>query len=290
MKTEACKEYQGFFLILPNFVGFLVFTLGPVIAAFVIAFCRWKIIQGPEFIGIENFVNLIHDARFWKYTYNTLFLMLGIPISILGSLFLAVILNQKIRGVVAFRTIYYLPTISAGIALLILWKALLADTGLINKILALVGINGPNWLLNYFWAKPALILVNIWLVVGGNNMILYLAALTNINPELYEVADLDGASAWHKFWNITWPLVSPTTFFITVMSIIMGFQGNFETVFIMTKGGPAGSTTVLSYYIYEKAFVTYQMGYATAIALFLFAIILLFTLINWRFGGKVVHY
>ena len=160
---------------------------------------------------------------------------------------------------------------------------------LIEATFSLVGlkVTGPDWLGDPTWAKPALIVMGLWSGVGGINMILYLAALQGINPELYEAAEIDGAGRWSKFWAITWPLLSPTTFFITVVSTIGGFQGGFQAAFIMTQGGPAGSTTTLSYYIHNNAYVFYRMGYAASIAWVLFLCVFVVTVINWRYGGQL---
>ena len=149
---------------------------------------------------------------------------------------------------------------------------------------------GPGWLQDVLWAKPALIIMGIWGSMGGTNMILYLAALQNIPPELYEAAEIDGAGAWSRFWRITWPMVSPTTFFLTIMGIIGGFQGGFNQAHVMTGGGPAGSTTTISYYIYQNAYVWFRMGYAASLAWVLFLIVFALTMANWRFGQKRVHY
>jgi multiple sugar transport system permease protein len=149
---------------------------------------------------------------------------------------------------------------------------------------------GPGWLEDVFWAKPALILMGIWGSMGGTDMILYLAALQGIPPELYEAAEIDGANAWDRFWKITWPMVSPTTFFIMIMGVIGGFQGGFNQAHVMTGGGPAGSTTTISYYIYQNAYVWFRMGYAASVAWMLFLVVFVLTMLNWRFGQKRVHY
>ena len=157
---------------------------------------------------------------------------------------------------------------------------------MMNRLLALIGIDGPGWLTDYYWAKPAFIIIGLWGAMGGTNMLLYLAGLQNIPQELYEAAEVDGANRIQRFWHITVPMLAPTSFFIFVMSVIGGFQGGFDTAFLLTEGGPAGSTTTLSYYIYNHAFVWFNMGYAATISLTLFALVLLITLLNWRFGGK----
>lgn len=304
-QREAVAAY-GF--LAPNFIGFLLFTSIPVILSLALAFTNWDIFRSPHWVGLYNFRSLLgftrdqghlvpNDPFFWKYAFNTVFLMLGIPIGMAASLVMALIMNQKIRGIVVFRTLYFLPTVCSGVAILILWKYLFNnDIGLFNTLIyeagKLVGLrlNGPDWLGTTQWAKPSLIVMGLWGALGGYNMILYLAALQNVPRELYEAAEIDGASNWSKFWAVTWPMISPTTFFILVMSVIGGFQGGFMIANVMTGGGPAGSTTTIEYYIYNTAFTLFHMGYASAIAWSLFAVILGLTLLTWKLGGRVVHY
>jgi multiple sugar transport system permease protein len=289
--TRGRTAIAGYSFLLPNFLGFLVFTSLPVLASLTLSFFDWDLFSTPKFVGLHNFAALLRDREFWRYGFNTLFLMLAIPVNMLGSLFLAMVMNQKLRGIVVFRVIYFMPTIVAGVGTYLLWRWLYnPDYGLINAMLRVAGIEGPKWLQSVTWAKPALMLMGFWTAVGGYNMILYLAALQNVPLDLYEAADIDGASRWQKFWAITWPMVSPTTFFIFTMSIIGGLQGGFEQAMVMTGGGPAGATTTISYYIYNHAFAWNHMGYAAAIAWALFAVVFVMTLLNWRFGGKVVHY
>ena len=263
----------------------------PILAALFLAFVKWDMLSPMEFVGFANFKKLLSEPDFWKFSYNTVFLMLVIPVQMLGSLFLAIALNQKLKGIVVFRTIYFLPTICSGVALLILWKWIYDyENGLFNMMLARLGIEGPNWLGSIAWAKPAIMIMTFWTAVGGYNMILYLASLQGISPDLYEAADIDGASQWQRFWSITWPLVSPTTFFIFITSVIGGFQGGFEAAYILTRGGPAHATTTISYYIYNHAYQWFNMGYASAISWVLFIAVFLATAINWKFGGKRVVY
>jgi ABC-type sugar transport system permease subunit len=285
------KTYSGYLFLLPNFLGFIVFMALPILASLALSFTDWDLFGPIKYIGLKNFSTLILDKNFWQYVWNTLFLMLGIPAGMMASLFLAIALNQKLKGIVFFRTLYFLPTIASGVALMILWKWIYEpDFGLLNSILANMGITGPEWLRSVKWAKPAIMIMTFWTQIGGYNMILYLASLQGVSPDLYEAADIDGANGWQKFWRITWPLVSPTTFFISIMSVIGGFQGGFNAAYVMTKGGPARATTTISYYVYNNAFMWHQMGYAATIAWFLFIAIFIITLVNWRFGGKVVHY
>ena len=308
------------FFLAPNFLGFVVFTAGPVLFSLVIAFTNWNLQRTVpfRFVGFSNFAALFFDDKqFWLYFINTAYLMLGMPLAIAGSLFLAILLSQRLRGIVAYRTLFYLPTFTSGVALMILWKALYnPDFGPVNAairwaldFLGVTGIQPPNWLLSTrnilglgveevrltraqwgLGARDAIIIMGIWIAIGGNNMLLYLAALSNVPQELYEAAAIDGAGRWATFRNVTWPQLAPTTFFIVVMSFIGGLQGGFEQARVMTAGGPAGTTTTLVYYIYNKAFEEFQIGYASAIAWVLFTIIFAVTLVNWKFGAKELSY
>ncbi len=261
-----------------------------------------------RFVGLDNFGRLLgwhreggrlaaNDPEFWRYLGNTLFLMLGIPLSIVGSLLLALLLNQRLRGIVLFRTVYFLPTVSSAVAVCIVWKWIFHqqpnEVGLLNSFLMNIGIaRPPDWLGSMVWAKPAFIVMTLWAGVGGYNCVLYLAGLQGIPRELYEAADLDGAGSWARLRHITWPMLSPTTFFVVTMSIIAGLQGSFlfTAAFLMTAGGPAGATTTLMLYVYNYAISWHQLGYATAIACVLFALVFAFTIINWRYGQRLVHY
>lgn len=298
----------------PNFLGFLIFTAFPLIYSLCVSFSDWNVAQPGVFhwVGFGNFIDLLKDNNFHTYFVNTVYLMIGIPFSIFGSLLLAILLSQKLKGMVVYRTLFYLPSFTSGVALMILWKALFnPDFGPIDYVINTVNhllhipATAPDWLLstkNIFalgvekvgidihqfglGARDALIIMGVWTAIGGNNMLLYLAALTNVPQELYEAADLDGASKWDSFRHVTWPMLAPTTFFIVVMSFIGGFQAGFDQARVMTQGGPAGTTTTMSYYIYQKAFEEFQMGYASAVSWLLFLIIFVMTVINWRLGNR----
>ena len=297
LKNSTKETLAAFGFLAPNLTGFLIFTSLPVFASFMLSFLNWDLFTPPQFAGLDNFIQLFKDPYFWKYCWNTTYLMAAIPLSMAGSLMLAIALNQKLKGIVFFRTVYFLPTICSGVAIFMLWRLLYnADFGFFNVVIAKIGelfhlpLRGPNWLTDEAWAKPALILMGVWQTVGGYNMILYLAALQGVPRDLYEAASIDGANSWQKFWNVTWPQLSPTTFFIATMSIIGGFQAGFDPAFIMTGGGPNGSTTTIIYYLFNNAFEWHQMGYAAAIAWVLFLIIFIFTLGKWKLFGKAVYY
>lgn len=315
MKAKNKETLAAYLFLTPNFIGFLIFTFLPVVLSLILSFFQWELIGGEgglfsglKFVGFSNFVKLLgfhfeegkivaNDPHFWYYLFNTIFLMLAIPVGIFGSLILALAMNQKLKGIVFFRLIFFLPTICPIAATAILWKVLLnPDFGLINNFISRFGqfigltLRGPNWLSDYRWVKPAIMLVSLWMTVGGYNMILYLAALQGIPRDLYEAAEIDGASGWQKFRYITLPMLSPTTFFITIMSIIGGLQGGFAIIYILTGGGPAGASTTIMYYIFNNLYEFQKVGYAAAIAWILFVLIFFFTRIYWKRGGKLVHY
>lgn len=290
----------GYLFLLPNGIGFVAFMLIPLLASLALAFTDWQMLSPDvRFVGLGNFIRLLgftwteegivwNDPDFWYFLYNTLFLMLGVPISMFVSLGLAILVNNRLPGIVVFRTLFYLPTICNGIAVLMLWRLMFhADVGLLNQMLGWVGIDGPDWLQSTAWAKPALIIVAVWIAAGGNNMIIYLAGLQNIPAELYEAANLDGAGWWSRLRHITWPQLAPSTFFIFTMGIIGAFQGGFNAAYIMTQGGPAGSTTTISYYIFNTAYDgQLLMGYGCAIAWVLFLLVMTITLVNWYVGRE----
>ncbi len=309
LKARAKETLAAYLFLSPNLIGFMVFTFLPVFASLLLSFYKWDIITWPpKFVGMHNFVDLlgvhseagklvVNDPKFWQYLWNTVFLMFSIPICMMASLFLATALNRKIKGESLFRTLFFLPSICPGVAVAILWLWIFnPDFGMLNNIIYWIGkllgfnIPGPLWLNSPGWAKPSLMLMNFWIAIGGMNMILYLAALQGIPRDFYEAAEIDGANGWQKFWAITWPQISPTTFFIFLMSIIGGFQGGFMQAYIMTGGGPGGATTTIEYYIFNNLYTWQNVGYAAAIAWFLFIVIFAVSLINWRFGGKLVHY
>ena len=308
LRCPKDEAIAGYLFILPNFLGFLVFILVPVIFSLILSFVRWDILTPPVFVGLSNFIKLLgfqrvagqwiaNDPLFWKCLGNTLFLMMIIPLEIMAALGLAVAMNQKIKNMTLFRTFYFLPTITNGVAICLLWAWIYNyDFGLLNNLVIRMGnfLNVPlksiPWLTSVKWAKPSLMLMSLWVMMGGYNMILFMAALQNVPRELYEAAGIDGASGWQRFWSITWPMISPTTFFIGVMAVIGGFQGGFMQAYIMTGGGPERSTTTLGYLIYNHLYSWQHAGYAAGIAWFMFIAIFLVTLFNWKFGGRRVQY
>lgn len=442
MTSRSKKDLKnigiGLAFILPNLIGFLMFTLFPLLASLYMAFTNWDLTlhnifktESIQFIGFENFGRLFKHPDFWQYFGNTLFLMIGIPFSIGASLLAALLISQKLRtgyralpilciigipsaacflilgytgvfstnfawilcGVVAFfiaggalggtsfyRTVYYLPNFTAGVATYLLWKKMYdPNAGPVNAVLQPVldgvsrniglidgpaqtavrvlfylgaaalfakvlfwarsawldeeaafsprtfrkwraaglrllfgfagvfilasiahhlpgwtlacrhGLQSPHWLTDFYWSKPALMIMSIWISAGSTNMLLYVAGLTNVPSELYEAADIDGASPSQRFRYVTWPQLAPITFFITIMSVIGGLQGGFETARAMTQGGPGGATTTISYFVFSEGFETGRLGLASAIAWTLFAFVFVVTIFNWRFGKDTTN-
>lgn len=304
--------------LLPNLLGFVIFTAGPVLFSFGASFTNWNIQNSPplEFVGMRNYGRIITDGQFWTFFVNTLYFMAFIPIGIAGSLGIALLLNQRLKGLDAFRTLLYLPSFTAGVAVMIMWQGLYhPDFGLINTILRgtfellSLPFQAPSWLMSTdnlmglspeklavsqedfgIGAREALMIMAFWGGLGGGNMLLYLAALTNMPEELEEAARLDGAGAWGVFRHVRWPQLAPTTFFIVVMSVIGGFQGGVDQAQVMTGGGPAGTTTTLAFYIFRQSFIQYQFGYASAVAWILFVIIFGLSAALWKFGNKETSY
>jgi multiple sugar transport system permease protein len=422
-------------MLAPNFLGFLIFTAGPVVFSLIMAFTNWDLTRHNQFssehvhfIGLENFATLMvgfNKRYFWQYLGNTLYLMLGMPVGIALSLTGALLLHGplprpheprrrnsllglvlvltlftvgverllgtgplpifftvvtgllvilgQIFGQTSFRTVYYLPNLTAGVAYFLLWKALYRpEGGPINRmlepglgaltatiqstppalwaalggmlvlvagllvlwgvmsgltmlryrdattagvLLSWIGVGGvaaalialgslvshlpqtvahaplmaPQWLSSTTWSKPALMFMGVFTAMGSNSMLLYLAALSNVPVSLQEAAAIDGATRWQSFWSVTWPQLAPTTFFIVIMGTIGGLQGGFDAARVMTGGGPAGSTTTLSYYLYNQGFVLFDLGMASAIAWSMFVLIFAVTMINWRFGNQMVN-
>ncbi|MCX6378330.1 MAG: sugar ABC transporter permease [Armatimonadetes bacterium] len=288
---ERENQRNGTLFALPWLLGFAIFIAYPLCASLYYSFCTYDAIRPARWVGLQNYQRLFfEDPLFWKSLSNTLYMVaLGLPIGLVASLGIAMLLNQKVRGIALYRTLYYLPSITPVVATSILWMWLLnPEMGLVNLFLKRVGVaNPPAWLTDPFWSKPALILMSLWGVGGG--MVIYLAALKDVPEALYEAAALDGASRWSQFRHVTLPMISPVIFFNLIMGLIGSFQ-YFTQAFVMTNGGPQDSTTFYALHLFNKAFLDFKMGYASAMAWILFLITLVGALLVFRTSARWVYY
>lgn len=287
-RREASAAY-GF--LLPNLVGFAVFTFLPVLAALLISFTDWDLLTPPDWAGLENYRRLATDPLFRQVLKNTALYVLGtVPLQMALALAVAIALNQRIPGQLFFRTAYFMPVVASTVAVALVWRWIFNyDFGLLNSFLYMIGIQDPpNWLGSTRWALISVIIMSIWQQVGYS-MVLFLAGLQGVPQQLYEAAKIDGAGPWARFLFITLPMLSATTFFVLVIGVINSFQV-FDQAFIMTQGGPANATNTIVYNIYQNAFQFFNMGYASAMAWVLFAIIFVVTLLQFRLQQRWVNY
>jgi multiple sugar transport system permease protein len=283
------NDIDGYLFIMPWLIGMVFLTVGPMVASFVLSFTHYEILGPVTFIGLENYTDILTDDRlFWQSMQNTFFYVVGsVPVRLIIALLLAVLLNMKFSGTRLFRTIFYLPSVTSGVAVATVWLWMFEPTyGVINNVLRFFGLPGPPWLGSLTWAMPSIIIMS-WIYIGSM-MVIFLAGLQGIPRHLYEAAEIDGAGRLMQFRNITLPMLSPTIFFNLVMAIITSFQV-FTNVYVMTRGGPANATLVYMLYLYNQAFRYIQVGYASALAWILFVIILLITLIQFRASGWVYY-
>jgi multiple sugar transport system permease protein len=280
------------FFLGPNVFLFFVFTAFPVVYGLYISFMHWNVIEPMEFIGLRNYERFFLEDRLTpKVLANTLYFAFGVlPLSIVLPLFFAILLNQGVRLIGLWRGVYYLPMVTSAVAIGVIWKWLYAKQfGLINALLASLGVPKQDWLFNETLVMPAIIVVAIWSSMPLK-IIFFLAALQGVPQELYEAASIDGAGRWARFAHVTWPLISPTTFFLVIISIIGLLVGGFDLVWVMTKGGPLDASTLLVIHIFRHAFIYYDMGYASAMAYLLFMAVLILTIVQWRLQKRWVHY
>jgi multiple sugar transport system permease protein len=284
-------DLLGYLFISPWIVGFLAFTLLPFIASFLLSFTDWQIVGAWHWIGLSNYQKMLSgvDDRFVVSLGNTVYYaVFTVPGSQIIALSLALLLNKKSPGIAVYRTLFYIPAIASGVGTAYLWAQIFsAHGGLLNTVLALVGIEGPNWLYSLTWSMPALIIVGLWNV--GTPMLIYLAALQGVPQSLYDAASVDGANTLQRFRHVTLPMVTPAMFFNVVLGIIGAFQV-FTIAYVITNGGPADATLFYSLYLYRVAFQNLRMGYAAALAWVLFLIILAITLIQLATARLWVYY
>ncbi|MGH2560061.1 MAG: carbohydrate ABC transporter permease, partial [Thermomicrobiales bacterium] len=293
-RSPEPPSWIGYLFVAPNFIGFAIFTLVPLIFSLAIAFTEWDVVSGLDsikWIGLRNFADILNDGFFWESARNTLvYAGFGVPLTTVAGLAVALALNGPIPGRAMLRLIFFIPFIANIVAISATWMLLYHPRySPVNQTLRALGIDDPPlWLASSQWAMPALIIMAIW-GHAGYNAIIYLAALQDVPPDLIEAAALDGAGTWQRFRSVTFPFLTPTSFFLLVTGFI-GASQSFGMINVMTQGGPGRATTVLSYYIYQNGFQFYRFGYASAIAWVMFMAVLLLTLILWRLQRRGVFY
>lgn len=286
------EAWMGVLYLLPWIIGFILFVAGPLLASIYLSFTKYNVLRPPQFIGLNNYIyaftkdDLVIPSIVRTFYYS----LLLVPLAMAGSLLVAILLNNKLVLTTVWRTFFFLPTLTPLIAAALLWRWMLnPDVGLVNYLLSLVGIKGPGWLSSTDWAIPGLVLMGLWASVGGSRMIIFLAGLQDVPQELLEAAEIDGAGTWSKFWNVTLPLITPTVFFNLVLGIIFALR-TFDVAFIATNGGPARATWFISLHIYQNAFVTFDMGYASALSWLFFVVLFGLTYLQFRTSGSWVFY
>lgn len=281
----------GYGFVLPSLIIIVTFTFVPILYGFLLSFTRWDMMSPDrKFVGLQNYADLLTSVELWHSLFVTIYYLVGtIPLTMALGLLLALALHQRFRGVAFFRLIFYSPVVASAVAMAVVWLWMYDPiNGIMNYFLMRVGLPPQKWLSSPATAMPSLIFMDIWKHVGYD-MVIFLAGLQGIPHHLYEAIDVDGGGRWAKFRYVTWPLLAPTTFFILVISIITRFKV-FAVVHTMTKGGPAGATEVIVFFLYEQAFQYFKIGYAFAVAYILFVIIFALTLVQWKIGKHAVHY
>ena len=282
---------QGLLCILPWLIGFICFKFGPMVASLIIGLTKWDALQPPQWVGLQNFQTMLTDWRLHTALFNTAYLsFLSVPLQLFVALLFALMLNQKLRAIPLFRTIFYLPSQTPVVATAFLWNWIYhPDFGMANALLSAIGLPPQGWLFDVQLAKPSLILIQLWSGIGVP-MVILLAGLQGVPESLYEAASIDGAGALSRFRHVTLPMVSPVIFFNLVMGIIASFQGFFTIVFLTTAGGPVNATLIWVVLIYYRAFQDFKMGYASALAWVLFMIIMAMTAIQFALASHWVFY
>ena len=290
LQAQAAK--WGYIFLIPWLLGLLIFWIGPIIASALFSVWEYDVLSTPKFIGIENYTRAFTgDKLFWPSLRRTFyFSIVSVPIGVFGSLLLAILLNQKLKGTNVFRTVFFLPHLTPAVALAVLWIWLFhPSVGPINLMLGWIGIDGPGWLASKQWALPALIIISLWAALGGNTMLIFLAGLQGVPQELMEAAEIDGAGRMSKFWNVTLPMISPTLLFNLILGVI-GALKVFTLAFVATQGGPSYATWFYALHIYNQAFAYYRMGYGAALAWIFVLVLLIFTFIQLYTSRRWVYY
>ena len=285
------QEIEGLLCILPWLIGFICFKFGPMVASLIIGMTQWDALQPPRWIGLQNFQKMLTDPRWHDALYNTAYLsFLSVPAQLAVAFLFALMLNEKLRAMPVFRTIFYLPSQTPLVATAFLWNWIYhPDFGLANALLSSIGLPTQNWLFDLQLAKPSLILITLWSGIGVP-MIIFLAGLQGVPQTLYEAASIDGAGTLSRFRHVTLPMLSPVIFFNLILGVIASFQGFFTVVFLTTGGGPVYATLIYVIYIYFRAFQDFKVGYAAALAWVLFLIIMAMTAIQFILARHWVYY
>jgi multiple sugar transport system permease protein len=286
------KHLEAYLFLAPWFIGLLALTAGPLVASLYLSFTSYDMLQAPSWVGLQNYIKLFtSDGRYLHALRVTFtYVLVGVPLNLAFALAVALLLKQKVRALGLFRSIYYLPSLlGASVAVAVVWRQLFNRGGVINEGLALLGINAPNWIGTPQYAVYTLVLLHVWQF--GSAMIIFLAGLQQVPTELYEAAEVDGATAWQKFRNVTLPMITPVLFFNLVLGIIHSFQA-FTSAYIVSGGGggPADSTMFYTLYLYQQGFKNFHMGYASAMGWVLLLIIAVFTAINFVVSKRWVYY
>ena len=290
MKMRQQEARAALLFALPWFIGFSVFLLYPLLASIYYSFCDYSVLRPPVWLGLDNYLGLLRDEVFWIALGNTVFYaLIALPLSAVCALTLALLLNTKVKGMTIYRTLFFIPSLVPMVSLAVLWLWMFnGEYGIVNVFLKAIHLPAPNWLSDTAWSKPTLVLLSLWGV--GNAMVIYLAGLQDVPQQLYEAADLDGASGWAKIRHVTLPMISPVILFNIIMGIIGTLQV-FTVPYVMFPGGaPARSTYFYTMYLFDNAFIYHKMGYACAMGWIMFLIILLLTLGALKFSERRVHY
>lgn len=289
LTPQARDNIAGYLFTLPWTIHLVFLIAGAMLFSLGISFFDTDFLTHVDFVGLRNYQTLLRDPLLLKSLVNTAYYaFFSVPLSVAFALLIALLLNQNVKGLGAFRLMYYTPSIVSGVAVAIVWRYVLNPRyGLLNQGLALIGIEGPKWIYSQEWAMRAFIIMGVW--GAGGNMLLYLAGLQGIPTVLYEAAKIDGANAWHRFWSVTLPMLSPTILFNLIGNLIGSWQ-IFSQSYLMTGGGPNNATLTMVLYLYNKAFQQFHFGYASSIAWVLFAIVLIFTLLMIRSSSAWVYY
>ena len=289
MTNSRREALAGVLFVLPWVAGFFVFVLGPILASFYFSLTDYELVTSPTYVGLDNYERLLDDDLFWQaLKVTSIYVAVGTPLSLVLSFATALLMNQRLRFLGFWRTVFYLPNLVPVVAGSMLWLWIFnPQYGLLNSLLRAVGIDGPLWLGSTQWALPSLIIMSLWGI--GGPMLVYLAGLQGIPNDLYDAVSVDGGGAWARFWAVTLPLMTPVVFYNLILGMIAGFQ-SFAAPFIMTGGGPRYATLFYVLYIYDNAFRYFRMGYASALAWVLFLVILLVTVLLFRWSSIWVYY